>query len=394
MIEKYPRITLQPHEHKRVLEGHPWVFSNELAMDAAAKALPAGSLVRVHTADGRFLGVAQFNPHTLIAARILARAEVPLDLAFWKQRLAVALALREKLFAVPYYRWVHAEGDELPGLIIDRFGDVVVMQINTAGMEALRDVLVEAITQLVNPATILLRGDTHARTLEGLPQENLILKGSDPGRIKVLENGFAYHAHLLEGQKTGWFYDQRGNRQLVAKLCQGRSMLDLFTHSGGFGLLAAQQGASKVMCVDSSESALALATSAAAEAKLTQVTTERMDVFDFCARERDAARRYDVVVADPPAFAKSKKDVGAATRGYRKLAKMAAALVSSGGFFFMASCSHAITRERFDEEVIAGAGEAKRSVSILARTGADMDHAAHAHLPESVYLKGILLHVR
>jgi len=395
MSEALPAIALQPRTHKRVLEGSPWAYSNEIAMTAETKALPPGTLVRLTLADGRLVGLAHFNPHTLIGARLLTRHEKPaIDLAFWQQRLATALAMREKIFSAPYYRWVHAEGDNLPGLIVDRYGDVVVMQANTAGMDAVKGVLAEAIVALIQPKTILLRGDTPARALEGLAQENAVLHGAPAGLAEVLENGITYHAQLVEGQKTGWFYDQRANRLLVADLAKGASMLDLYCHSGGFALLAAKKGASTVCGVDSSEPALTLARNAAAANHLENVSFERKDVFEFCAHARDSARRYGVVVADPPAFAKSKKDVGAALRGYRKLAKLAAGLVEPGGFLFIASCSHAILRDRFDAEICAGAQEAKRDVTILARTGADRDHPGHAHLPESVYLKGILLHVR
>lgn len=389
---KLPAITLQRRQEKRILFGHPWVYSNEVLMDANAKTLPPGSVVRVVAADGQVLGMAHFNPHTLIAARMLNKFVEPVDEAFWAKRLSQALAMRDQLFDKPYYRLVHAEADLCPGLIIDRYGDVVVMQANTAGMNASRDDLVAALDGLIKPKTILLRGDNPSRVLEKLPEEVVLLKGTAPDGLDVFENGLTYCADITGGQKTGWFYDQRANRAMVAKLAKGRTMIDLYTHTGGFGLCAAAAGAKEVLCVDRSEHSLALAKQAAAKQNLTQVSFAQEEVFEFC-EKHGKSKKYEVVVADPPAFAKSKKDVGAASRGYRKLAKHCADMVERGGFFFIASCSHAINRERFDEEVLRGVSDARRGARILARTGADMDHPTHPQLPESAYLKGILLHV-
>lgn len=383
-MSSFPAITL-PKIHARLLQGHPWIYANEIAMEAA-KTLPPGSLVRVQNAGGRFFALAHFNPHSLIAARVLTREEETVGPAFWKARLKSALALREKLFSEPYYRLVHGEADGLPGLVIDRFGDIVVMQPNTAGMHAARQDILQALDEVVAPRAVLLRGDAPSRALEGLAEENEILKGEIPAQIEVRENGFAYLADLQQGQKTGWFYDQRRNRALAAELCRGRSVLDLYAHSGGFGLLAARAGATRVVCVDSSKPALALAESAAKKNGLQNVSFLAEDVFDF-----NHAETYSVVIADPPPFARSKKDVGAALRGYRKLAKLAASRVEAGGFLFLFSCSHAILRERFDEECLHGVTDAGRRARVLARTGADMDHPLHPQLPESAYLKGLLL---
>lgn len=381
-------ITLLPRMGRRMMAGHPWVYSNEIKMDAAAKAIAAGSIVAVADERGRAIATAHYNPHTLIAARILRDTALPLDDDFWRTRLAAALRLRENLFSEPYYRLVHAEADGLPGLIIDRYNEHIVVQPNTAGMQAALPVIVAALEELVKPASIILRGDTPARALEGLEQEVRVIKGNAPDQLQARENGLSYTVDGMGGQKTGWFYDQRRNRALVAGLAHNKTVLDLYTHTGGFGLLAAHKGAKSVLCVDRSEHALNLAKQTANAAQLKQVAFEKADVFDFCAAYKGP--RFDIVVADPPAFAKSRKDVGAASRGYRKLAKMAAALVNPSGFFFIASCSHAITPERFNEEVAAGMREAGRKGAILAHCEADLDHPTHPHLPESSYLKGVL----
>ncbi|HVY12431.1 MAG TPA: class I SAM-dependent rRNA methyltransferase [Alphaproteobacteria bacterium] len=382
-----PTITL-PKIPPRFLHGHPWLYSNEVTMDAAAKAVAPGSVVQLRDSHNRFLALAQFNPHSLIAARLLTRREEAIDVGFWRTRLEKALALRTALFTEPYYRLAHGEADGLPGLIIDRYGDVLVLQANTAGMDAALNDLLSALEAVLKPSAVLLRGDTHARALEGLPQENKILKGEIPEKTTVRENGVSYLAHLHTGQKTGWFYDQRRNRALAAELSKSKSMLDLYSHSGGFGLPAAKAGASKVVCVDSSGPALALAQEAAKAANFSQISFQEEDAFEFCATSHDV---FDVVIADPPPFARSKKDVPTALKGYRKLARLSAARVAANGFLFIFSCSHAILRERFDEECLRGVSEAGRSAKILARTGADFDHPQHAHLPESAYLKGLLL---
>jgi 23S rRNA (cytosine1962-C5)-methyltransferase len=389
---KHPIIAFRKTEHKRVAHGHPWAYSNEITMDEKAKALPSGSIVELQDAGGGFLGYAHFNPHTLIAARVLSRDRAAvMDTSFWQEKLASALRLRDTLVSEPYYRLVHAEADGLPGLIIDRFNDVLVMQPNTAGMHAAREHLTQALRNLLNPRAIILRGDTAARKQEGLEEEVSLLHGETPAQMDVRENGFAYEADLMGGQKTGWFYDQRRNRALVASLAKGKSVCDLYSHTGGFGLLAAKAGAKSVLCVDRSESSLKLAQTAAEKQKLTQVSFERAEVFDFCEGHKDTT--YDVVIADPPAFAKSRKDVPVASKGYRKLAGLSAGLTAPSGFLFIASCSHAITHERFEEEVLRGVAQAGRNARVLARVGADMDHPAHPQLPESVYLKGLLLHV-
>lgn len=386
-----PTLTLLPRSHMRLLAGHPWVYSNEIKMDGAAKVLPPGSLVRLESSDARFLAIAHFNPRTLIGARVLCRDERAIDKSFWQEKLAAALALRARLFSVDYYRLVHAEADGFPGLVIDRFGDTLVLQPGTAGMQNAVDDIAAAARALMPLQNIILKGDSPLRALEGLSEDNRCLFGEVPKTLIARENGLSYEADAVEGQKTGWFYDQRANRAMVAAFAKDKTVLDLYTHTGGFGLLASTKGAKEVLCVDRSELALNLAKKTAEAASLKNVSFEKEEVFAFCEANKD--RRFDVVVADPPAFAKSKKDVGAASRGYRKLARMAATLVAPSGIFFMASCSHAITRERFDEEVLRGVHEAARSCRILARTGADMDHPAHPALPENSYLKGLLVHV-
>jgi 23S rRNA (cytosine1962-C5)-methyltransferase len=379
---------IAPRAPRRFLDGHPWLYSNEITMDAAAKALPAGSLVKVTDSHGRVLCFAHFNPHSLIAVRALVRGGEVMGDDFWEKRLKNALALREQLFDVPYYRLSHGEADGLPGLVIDRFDDVVVIQANSAGMHNARKDIAAALQKLLKLKGIYLRGDAPSRTLEGLPLENEVLFGDVPDRITVKQNGVTYLADLKGGQKTGWYFDQRRNHALAAEFAKDKTMLDLYSHSGGFGLCAAKAGAKKITCVDSSKPALALAEAGAKENGFSNIAFKDSDVFEFLEKDEGT---YDIVIGDPPPFARSKKDVGPASRGYRKLAKLGAKRVAKNGLLFLFSCSHAITRERFDEECLKGVAEAGRNARILARTGADMDHPLHPNLPESAYLKGLLL---
>jgi 23S rRNA (cytosine1962-C5)-methyltransferase len=384
-----PSITLPPGRHKRAEAGHPWIYSNEIAMDAATKALPPGTLVTLRKAGGEALGVATFNAHTLVAARILDRdAKRRVDREFFIARLESALNLRRRLYAEPHYRLVHAEADGLPGIAADRYGDVLVAQLNTAGMARLEEEFVAACDAVLAPRAIVLRNDSPARTLEGLELELRVVKGEIDGPIELVENGARFLADPREGQKTGWFFDQRDNRRFVAGLSAGARVLDLYCYAGGFAVAAAQAGADAVLALDRSEPALALA---GAAAELNGVGErcrfQRADAFGELSRMVAAGQRFGVVIADPPAFVKSKKDLGPGLRGYRKLARLTAALVEPGGVLFIASCSHNVEPPDFAEAVRRGLEDSGRSGRILRSAGAAPDHPVHPWLPESAYLK-------
>ena len=388
-----PQVTLLPGGHRRAEGGHPWIYSNEIAMDAAAKALPPGTLVTLRRADERPFGVATFNPHTLIAARLFDRdAARAIGRRFFARRLERALRLRERLYDAPYYRLVHAESDGLPGLIVDRFGDVVVVQANTAGTDRLLPVVIEALQALLAPAAIALRNDSPARVLEGLPLETATPLGAIGGPVAVEEGDTVFLADVLAGQKTGWFFDQRDNRAFVARLARGLRLVDLYCYSGGFAVAAAQRGAAAVLGIDRSEPALALAAEAAARNGVDgRCQFRRAEVFAEAARLAAEGERFDIVVADPPAFARSKRDVPAALRGYRKLARLAAQLTAPGGFVFLASCSHNVEAADFAEAVRRGLADAGRGGRILRSAGAGPDHPVHPALPETAYLKSLTL---
>jgi 23S rRNA (cytosine1962-C5)-methyltransferase len=391
MSDTRPIVKLTPGHARRARAGHPWVFSNEIAMDAAAKALPRGAVVTLEDAGGEKLGAAIFNPHSLIAARFLTRdPRVAVDAGFVAARLRKALALRDLLYPRPFYRLVHAEADGLPGLVIDRYGEVVAVQANAAGMELLLPAIIEALETVLAPKTIVLKNANAARGLEGLDLYDRVAKGSLDGPVELEENGARFLADLAEGQKTGWFFDQRENRAQVAALARGRAVLDFYCYGGGFAVQAMKAGARRAIAVDRSEAALDLAQRAAGLNGVV-IETARAEAFAEMERLGAAGARFGVVVADPPAFVKSKKDLEAGAKGYRKMVRLAAPLVEPDGFLFVASCSHHMDPVRFAEEVRHGLATAGRSGRILRASGAAPDHPVHPALPESAYLKALLL---
>ena len=388
-MSQHPTIRLQPGRDRRIRAGHPWAYSNELQLDAAAKALPAGSVINLADANGRNLGTATFNLHSLIAVRLYARhPDAALDAAFLAGKLRAALALRERLYTAPFYRLVHAEGDALPGFVIDRYGDVIAVQANTAGAEALTPALLEALQAVLKPRAIVLRNDGDVRRLEGLETGVRLGAGSLDGPVEIVENGCRFLTDPLGGQKTGFYFDLSQARGEVARLARGGSMLDLYCHTGAFGLQALRHGATSLLAVDRSEPALAIAAQSAALNGLTdKVRFERNDAFAALEKLGGEGARFATVVADPPSFVKSKKELASGARGYRKLARLAAAVTAPHGFLFIASCSHNMPAELFDAEVAAGIAAANRTGRILYSGGAAPDHPVPPSLPEAAYIK-------
>jgi 23S rRNA (cytosine1962-C5)-methyltransferase len=393
MSNDYPQVRTLPGRHRRLAGGHPWVFSNELDMTAETKAIPPGSLVVLANHSGEPIGVAGFNPHSLIAARLIDRKpKTVVDSAYIAARLRDCLTLRDRLVEVPYYRLVHAEADGLPGLVVDRFGPYLSVQLNTALMERLREPILAALDDILSPEAIVLRNDSASRRLEGLEGAVEVPKGAFSGPIELRENGIGFVADLAGGQKTGWFFDQRDNRRFMAGLSRGARVLDVYSHTGGFAIHAAMAGAESVTAVDASASALSLAEQAAALNRCeSRCVFTRADAFNEMERLSAAGERYDVVIADPPAFIKSKKDLKAGIKGYRKMMRLASRLTAPGGFLFVASCSHNMSVELFDEQMRKTLADANRTARILRRAGAAPDHPLHPFLPESAYLKALVL---
>ncbi len=387
--DRYPTIKILRDHDRRQKAGAPWLYSNELRIDEAARRLPAGSIVRLMAPTGKIVGVAHFNPHSLIAARLLSRnKDAVIDQAFLERRIARAVALREKLYDRPFYRLVHAEGDGLPGLVVDRYGDLLVLQLNTAGMAALEAAIARALQGVVGAGAILARNDSPGRNLEGLPEETRVVLGTVPDEILVEENGLAFVTAPAAAQKTGWYYDQAMNRAFAARLAKGARVLDLYAYAGGFALTCLAHGAASALAVDRSAAALALAQASAGRqgvaGRFATRTAEAFAAIEGLAGEK---ARFDLVIADPPAFVRARKDLAVGLRGYRKLAREAAGLVAESGFFVMACCSHNVSAEAFAAEVTAGIRAAGRGARQIYQAGAAPDHPVHPALPETAYLK-------
>lgn len=386
----YPRLRLKKNEDRRLRAGHAWIFSNEVDIAATPlKAFAAGDLAVVENAKGESLGLAYVNPDSLISARLLCRdAHTSIDHRFFIKRLERARDWRERVYPGPYYRLAYGESDGLPGVVIDRFGDVFAVQTNTAGMEKLQEPLLAALETLFSPRAVVLKNTSSLRALEGLGNETRILAGTLEGPVEIVENGARFRVDPVEGQKTGWFFDHRDNRAKLAELCRGKQVLDLFAYAGAWGVQAAWAGAARVDCVDASQAALALA---ADNARLNGVA-ERMDfiaadAFEFLKQAREERRHYDVVVLDPPAFIKRKKDMNPGLEAYRRLNQGAMQVLAYGGVLVSASCSFHLQREVLHDLLRATARHLDRHLVLFGRGGQAADHPVHPAIPETDYLK-------
>ena len=363
-------------------------------MQPAYRALPPGAPVRLEGDDGWRFGTFAFNPHSLIAARWLDRdPDAAIDAAFVRSRIASAAALRARVTDSPWHRLVHAEADRLPGLVIDRFDDVLVIQANSAAMSRLLPELVAALTEAFAPRAIVARNDSAARAQEGLPAEVSLLAGSDAAAV-VEEGGVVFPVDPLGGQKTGFYFDQRPHRDRLAGLAAGARVLDVFCHTGAFALRCLAGGAAEALLVDAAAPALEAALAGAQRNGLAgRLTCRRGDAFDTMTALAAEGAQFDLVICDPPAFAKAKKDQAAGLRGYGRMTRLAAGLVAPGGFLFVASCSHHAPPDLFAAAVAEGLHRARRDGRIVASGGAGADHPVHPMLPESAYLKAQLLQV-
>ncbi|MEM7745224.1 MAG: class I SAM-dependent rRNA methyltransferase [Pseudomonadota bacterium] len=383
-----PTVKLRPGKGRRLAHGAPWAFADEIAMDRRTRNIAAGSVVRL--VDGEHpLGVAAFNPESQIAARMLdPNPEAEIGREWLTARLARALSFRERLFDAPFYRLVHAEGDGLPGVVIDRFGDAAVIQPNAAWADTLLTELIEALTEVTGISTIVVNATGRTRKLEGLDERLETVCGTLDGPVEVPMNGARYLADLVGGQKTGLFYDQRPNHAFVAGLAAGARVLDVFAHVGGFGLACLAAGASSVTAVDSSVPALALAAEGASRMGVAdRYATDKADA--FAALDARTGETFDIVVCDPPAFAPNKGALAGGLRAYEKVARLAAPLVTPGGFLVLCSCSHAAGPEAFHKACVTGISKAGRGGALIHSGRAGPDHPVHIGLPETGYLKAL-----
>jgi 23S rRNA (cytosine1962-C5)-methyltransferase len=389
-----PLLRLKPGEERRLHAGHLWVYSNEI--DVAATPLVAfepGQCARLESSKGRFLGYAYVNPRTLIAARLVSRdAAYPPGRALLVHRLKVALALRERFHSKPFYRLAFGESDLLPGLVVDRYGDVCVVQLGTAGMEAMKSAVLEALERVVAPRAVLWKNDSSARELEGLALGVETARGEVPESIEVEEGGVRFTVPLAAGQKTGWFFDQAVNRAAAARHCAGARVLDVFSYVGGFGLQAARAGAREVTCVDASAAALAAASVSAAANGL-ELATLKGEAFAVLESLVEQRRRFDVIVLDPPAFIKRRKDHGKGLAAYRRLNQLALQLLDRDGLLVSCSCSSQLLESELIEAVQRAARHVDRFVQLVEVGGQAPDHPVHPAIPETRYLKALTFRV-
>jgi 23S rRNA (cytosine1962-C5)-methyltransferase len=391
-MANHPLLKLLPRADRRLKAGYPWAFSNEIATTPEHRSWPPGAPVRREGVGGWRYGTFAFKPHSLIAARLLDHdPAVAIDAAWVHARIAAAATLRARICDSEFHRLVHAEADRLPGLVIDRFADVAVVQANSAAMDRLLPEITAALTSLLPLRAVVARNDSSARLQEGLKPDVRLLFG-EAAAVEVVEAGVRFPIDPLEGQKTGFFLDQRPSRDRIAALAPGARVLDVFCHTGAFGLRAAAAGATAVTLVDSSAPALALARQAAELNGLAErIAIERGDAFDVMAELAAAGEQYDIVICDPPAFAKSRKDAEAGLRAYHRMTRLAAPLVAPGGFLLVASCSHHAPLDAFAAQIAAALVRARREARVLFTGGAGPDHPVHPNLPESAYLKAQLL---
>lgn len=395
-MTQLPPLRLRKNEERRLRGGHLWIFSNEVDIAATPlKSFQPGDLCRVETMQGEALGVAYVNPDSLISARLLSRnPKTGIGSGFFVQRLQRAEPLRQRLYGKPYYRLAFGESDGLPGAIIDRYGDVFVVQTNTAGMERLQEPLLAALEQSYQPGAVVLKNTSSLRALEGLETYTRVAAGSVAGLVEVEENGCRFLADLLEGQKTGWFFDHRDSRAQLGRFCADQQVLDLFAYTGAWGIQAASAGASAVDCVDASEAALALgAENARRNGVERRVNFACADVFDFLKQAREERRRWDVIVADPPAFIKRKKDLAQGVEAYRRVIQGALSLLSPGGILIAASCSFHLQRETLHDLLRSSARHMDRHLVFIGQGGQAADHPVHPAIPETGYLKTFFCHV-
>ncbi|MEW6646458.1 MAG: class I SAM-dependent rRNA methyltransferase [Pseudomonadota bacterium] len=383
-------LLLKKNEERRLRQGHLWVYSNEVNVERTPlTAFTPGQPVQIIASDGKPLGAGYVNPHSLICARLVSRDPAQmLDRSLLVHRLNVALALRERLYAEPYYRLVYGESDQLPGLVVDRFGDVLSVQITTAGMEVLKEDVVAALDKVVKPRAILLRNDSAARAPEGLDSYVTTALGEAPDMVEVVENGVRYAAPLLTGQKTGWFYDHRDNRARMQRYVRGGRVLDVFSYIGGWGIAAAVAGAAQVTCVDASGPALdQVQRNAELNGVADRVDAIEGDAFEALKALRADKERFDVVIVDPPAFIKRKKDAKEGIQAYRRINQAALQLLGKDGILVAASCSFHLQREVFLDLLHQSARHLDRQLQILEQGHQGPDHPVHPAIAETEYIK-------
>jgi 23S rRNA (cytosine1962-C5)-methyltransferase len=392
-----PELRLKKNEDRRLRAGHAWVYSNEVdTKQTPLKEFLPGQWCHVTNARGRILGTAYVNPNTLICARIVSRFEkqilTPERLI---ERIEAALRLRELVFKDSCYRLIFGEGDALPGLVVDRFKDVLVVQVTTAGMDAIQDDIISALSSVLNPKSILLRNDSSSRELEGLELYSKTVLGEATELAELIENNTRFVTSLEQGQKTGWFYDHRLNRLRMQQYVKDKRVLDVFSYVGAWGIQALQAGAKSVTCVDSSAFALDLARQSAAlnncEGSFDCI---QADAFEALKSLHEAGEQYDVVILDPPAFVKRRKDLKEGSLAYRRINRLAMGLIKNEGILISASCSYHLSNEQLLNEIRQASYLANVQCLVLEQGHQGPDHPVHPAMEETDYLKSFICQIK
>lgn len=387
-------LQLKKNEERRLLAGNLWVYSNEIDTDSTPLSkFGQGELVKVKSYNGKNLGIGYINPHTLLCGRLLTRdTNTEINIDFFKTRIERALALRQTCFRQPFYRLIYSESDELPGLIVDRFADDLVVQITTAGMENLKEIIITALIEMLKPKSILLRNDSGSREIEGLPKDVSAVHGAPPRFAKLQEQGVNFNIPIWDGQKTGWFFDQSMNRNHLQNYVKDKTILDVFSYIGAWGIAAAVGGAREVTCIDSSQTALTILNeNALLNNVAAKIKTIKDDAFATLKNLQSDKQKFDVIILDPPAFIKRRKDIKEGVTAYLRLHEAALKILNPNGILFSTSCSQHLSREMLGDIIRRGGINTKLDLRIIESLHQAPDHPIHPAIPETEYLKGFII---
>ena len=385
------RVYLKPVKEKRVMNGHPWVFASDI--DRAERGVRPGDIVTVVAARGRPIGMALYNSHSQITLRMLTDREMDIDAGFIKERVRQAISLRRQLGILGACRLINAESDGLPAVIVDQYADVLSVQILSLGMANFQQDIVDTLVEELKPRGIWERNDVPVRRLEGMEQSTGLLYGEVPEQVQVTENGLTILVDVKRGQKTGYFLDQRENRAAIAPFCRDAKVLDICTHTGSFALHAAHYGAKDITAVDISETAIDCAKDNAKANGFTNIDFVTANAFDYLRQQSDAGARYDLIILDPPAFAKNKAALHGAFKGYKEINLRALKMLEPGGILVTCSCSQAMQPPLFLDMLQQAATDARVGIQVLDWRGPAKDHPMLPAAPETNYLKCVFLRV-
>lgn len=391
-----PKIRLKKNEDRRIKAGHLWIFSNEIDTSITPlNRFEPGQTVIVENNQGQALGVGYINPHSLLSVRLFSRnPKDQLNAELIQKKIRAALNLREFLFDKPFYRVIFGESDGLPGLIVDRYGEVLVVQIATAGMEKVKNDIIIALREVLQPTAILWRNDSSARDLENLPRYVESAFGEPPENVILEENNVRFQTSLWQGQKTGWFYDHRENRAKMRHYVKDKRVLDLFSYIGGWGVQAAVFGAKEVCCIDSSAQALEnLEKNAVLNSVADKVKTLQGDAFSQLKTLQQSKELFDVIIIDPPAFIKKRKDIKEGSLAYQRINELAMALLPKEGFLISSSCSLHMSHDMLQQAILRASIKERRHFQIIGQGHQGPDHPVHPAIAETDYLKTFFCHI-